>query len=66
MMLALAWTSVGLIPQLFGVPLSTFALYQPDFVTLLIATAVTGVAWAMFRLGLFYTGKAARSGPPAS
>jgi CubicO group peptidase (beta-lactamase class C family) len=66
MMLGLAWTSVGLIPQLFGVPLSTFALYQPDFVTLLIATAVTGVAWAMFRLGLFYTGKAARSGPPAS
>lgn len=66
MMLALAWTSVSLIPQLFGTPLSSFALYQPDFALLLVATAVTGLAWAAFRLAVFYTGKAPRGVPPAA
>ncbi len=66
MTLALAWTSIGLIPQLFGVPLRTFALYQPDFILLLVATAVTGVLWAMFRLGVFYSGNASPSSPPAT
>ncbi len=55
--LALAWTAVQLIPRLFGVPLSTLSLYQPDFAIALVATAATGVIWAVFRLALFYGGK---------
>ncbi|MCX4240026.1 serine hydrolase domain-containing protein [Paraliomyxa miuraensis] len=55
--LALAWTATYLIPQLFGVPLRTLSLYQPDFVLLLVATAATGVLWAVFRLAVFYSGK---------
>lgn len=54
MTIALAWVSVSLIPRLFGVSLGTFRLYQPDFVLLLVATAVTGLLWAAFRLGVFY------------
>jgi hypothetical protein len=61
MMLALAWIALWLIPHLFGVPLQTFSLYQPDFVLLLVASAVTGVAWAVFRLGVFYAGSASPS-----
>lgn len=55
MTLALAWTALYLIPQLFGLPIGTFFLYQPDFVLMLFATAVTGVLWAVFRLGVFYS-----------
>jgi hypothetical protein len=66
MSLALAWVCVWLIPQLFGVGLSTFSLYQPDFVVLLVATAVTGVIWAVFRLGVFYIGKASPGRAPAA
>jgi CubicO group peptidase (beta-lactamase class C family) len=66
MTLALAWTAVYLIPQLFGVPIRTFFLYLPDFVLLLVASAVTGVLWAVFRLGVFYSGKASPSRPPAT
>jgi CubicO group peptidase (beta-lactamase class C family) len=55
--LALAWTSVCLIPQLFGVSLRMFSHYQPDFAALLVATAATGVLWAVFRLGVFYSGR---------
>jgi hypothetical protein len=66
MTLMLAWVSVWLIPQLFGVSIGAFALYQPDFVVLLVATAVTGVIWAVFRLGVFYSGKASRSRPAAT
>jgi hypothetical protein len=66
MSLALAWVCVWLIPQLFGVGLSTFSLYQPDFVVLLVATAVTGVIWAVFRLGVCYIGKASPGRAPAA
>lgn len=52
----LAWVCVRLIPQLFGVSLGTFRLYQPDFVVLLVASAATGVLWALFRLSVFYSG----------
>lgn len=66
MTLALAWTSVYLIPRLFGVSLKTFSLYQPDFVLLLVATAATGVLWAVFRLVVFYSGQSSpRSSPDA-
>jgi CubicO group peptidase (beta-lactamase class C family) len=64
--LPLAWVSIWLIPQLFGVSLSAFSQYQPDFVLLLVATAVTGVLWALFRLGVFYSGKASSSRAPAA
>ena len=43
-----------------GAPLGTIRLFQPDFGLALIATAVSGVLWAVFRLGVAYTGK---SGP---
>ncbi|WP_203294384.1 serine hydrolase domain-containing protein [Maricaulis parjimensis] len=52
--LALAWVSLFLIPALFGISLSTLALYQPDWVIALWATAVTGLAWALFRLGVYF------------
>lgn len=50
----LAWICVHLIPTLFGVSLKSLYLYQPDFVIALTVTAVTGVVWALLRLGLFY------------
>ncbi|MEZ6023303.1 MAG: hypothetical protein R3C16_07835 [Hyphomonadaceae bacterium] len=64
--LAVAWTALYLIPRLFGVSLETFSRYQPDFVVLLIATAATGLLWALFRLGVFYSGRPASGGAPAA
>ncbi|MGB3257599.1 MAG: serine hydrolase domain-containing protein [Ornithinimicrobium sp.] len=61
--LVAAWVILGLVPRLFGSPLTTIRLFQPDFGLVLIATAVTGVLWAVFRLGVAYTG---RTGSPAS
>lgn len=61
MTVALAWTALDLIPRLFGVPITAFFLYQPDFVLMLAATAVTGIVWAVFRLGVFYSSCAKRS-----
>lgn len=57
MTLATAWTALFLIPQLFGVSISTLWLYSPDLALTLVATAVTGVLWTVFRLGVFYIGK---------
>ena len=59
MTLALAWTCVFLIPQLFGVSIGTLQLFSPDLALVLMASALTGVTWAVFRLGLFYGGKSA-------
>lgn len=56
MMVILAWTSVFLIPNLFGVSIRTLRLFSPDLALALIATAVTGVIWAVFRLVVFYSG----------
>ncbi|WP_300012630.1 serine hydrolase domain-containing protein [Pseudonocardia sp.] len=55
-----AWVVLGLVPSLIGAPLATIALFQPDLGLALVATAGTGVLWAVFRLGVAYTG---RSGP---
>jgi len=55
--LAAAWVILYLVPTLFGSPFGTIALFQPDLGVVLIATAVTGVLWAVFRLGVAYTGK---------
>lgn len=52
---ALAWVSLWLIPQLFGVSLGTFRLYQPDLVVLLVATAVSSMLWALLRLAVAYS-----------
>lgn len=59
MMLALAWTALCLIPQLFGVSMGTLWRFSPDLALTLIASAVTGVMWALFRLGVFYSGRSA-------
>ena len=55
--LAAAWVIVSLVPDLYGVPLRTLGLFQPDLGLTLIATAVTGVSWAVFRLGVAYSGQ---------
>ena len=52
-----AWFILYLVPTLFGAPLSTLRLFQPDFGLVLVATAVTGVLWAVFRLVVAYTGR---------
>lgn len=56
MMVVLAWVCVGLIPGLFGVSLGGLAVFSPDFSLCLLATAVTGVVWAVFRLCIYYGG----------
>lgn len=53
-MAGVAWVCVVLIPQLFGVPISTLGLFQPDMTLLLKATAVLGVLWAVVRLAIAY------------
>ena len=59
--LGAAWAILWLMPNLLGAPLGTLALFQPDLGLALLATAVSGVLWAVFRLGVAYTG-AWRSG----
>jgi hypothetical protein len=58
--LVAAWVIFSLVPSMGGAPVSTIRLFAPDFGLALITTAVTGVLWAVFRLGVAYTG---RSGP---
>ena len=63
---AAAWVILHLVPNLFGSPLGNIRLFQPDLGVALIATAVTGVLWAVFRLGVAYTdtsGPAGRASP---
>lgn len=55
--LAIAWSLFFLIPPLSGVSLGTLRLFQPDLVLTMVATAATGVTWAVFRLGVAYSGK---------
>lgn len=52
-----AWVIIDLVPRLLGTPLGTLTLFQPDLGLVLIASAVTGVLWAVFRLGVAYTGR---------
>ncbi len=53
--LAAAWVILSLVPNLFGSPIANIRLFAPDFGLAMIATAVTGVLWAGFRLGVAYT-----------
>jgi CubicO group peptidase (beta-lactamase class C family) len=55
--LVAAWIILWLMPTLLGSPLGNINLFQPDLGLALIATAVTGVLWAAFRLGLAYTAR---------
>lgn len=55
--LAGAWVTCGLMPNLYGAPIGTIRLFQPDFGLVLTAFAVTGVLWAVFRLAVAYSGK---------
>ncbi|MTH66892.1 serine hydrolase domain-containing protein [Agromyces bracchium] len=55
-----AWVIVSLVPGLLGSPIGTIALFQPDLGLALIATAIMGVLWAVFRLGVAYTGRSSR------
>ena len=55
--LGAAWVILWLVPNLFGAPLGTLVLFQPDLGLALIATAVSGVVWAVFRLGVAYIGR---------
>ena len=54
---AAAWVILLLVPRLFGSPLANLNQFAPDFVLVLVASAVTGVLWAVFRLGVAYTGR---------
>ena len=45
-----------LIPWLFGVSIETLRVFQPDLGLAMTATAATGVLWAVFRLGVAYSG----------
>jgi CubicO group peptidase (beta-lactamase class C family) len=51
-----AWVILHLVPTMLGSPLGTLRLFQPDLGAALIATAVTGVLWALFRLAVAHTG----------
>jgi len=53
---AAAWVLLFLVPSLFGTPLRHWSLFQPDVVLVFVASAVMGVLWAAFRLGVAYTG----------
>ncbi|MEX6634203.1 serine hydrolase domain-containing protein [Hyphococcus lacteus] len=57
MTIGLAWTCLYLIPQLFGVSIGGLIVFLPDMAMAMVATAMTGVAWALLRLGLFYGGR---------
>ena len=57
MMIALAWTALYLIPALFGISIGTLYLFLPDMALMMMATAATGLLWAVFRLGVFYSGR---------
>jgi hypothetical protein len=47
------------VPSLIGAPLSTWVFFQPDASLAFVASAVMGVLWAVFRLGVAFTGRAA-------
>jgi hypothetical protein len=52
-----AWIIFVLMPRLVGASFATLNLFQPDLGFTLIAIPVTGVLWAVFRLGVAYSGR---------
>ncbi len=61
--LVAAWVLVGLVPSLLGTPLGTLSMFAPDYLLGLLAAAVTGVLWVVFRLGVAYTGNQSPAKP---
>ncbi|MBX3092709.1 MAG: beta-lactamase family protein, partial [Cryobacterium sp.] len=59
--LAAAWVFLFLIPSLNGTPLLHWARFQPDLMLLFVVCGLMGVVWSLFRLGVAYSGKGARS-----
>lgn len=55
-----AWVMLGGVPVLFGAPLGTLRLFQPDLGLVLATGAATGVLWAVPRLTVAYTGRVSR------
>jgi CubicO group peptidase (beta-lactamase class C family) len=56
-----AWVVFKLMPSLLGASFGTLNLFQPDLGLALIAIPVTGALWAVFRLGVAYSGKSVSS-----
>lgn len=63
--LVAAWVVLYLVPTLIGSPIGSLSLFQPDLGFLLVASAITGVVWALFRLGVAYLGRRGRPEPRA-
>ena len=59
--LGMAWVFFYLVPQLFGLSIGTLRLFQPDLGLAFVASAATGVLWAVFRLGVAYSGRSVSS-----
>ncbi len=59
--LGMAWAFFYLLPGLFGVSMGTLSLFQPDLTLSLQSSAATGIIWALFRLGIAYSGKPANN-----
>lgn len=53
---AMAFVFLDVLPKLFGATLMGINPYQPDMVILLLASSVTGLGFAVFRLILAHTG----------
>lgn len=56
MMAVMGVVLLWLVPSLFGTTLSSLQLYLPDMVLAMKATVVTGVLWALVRIGLSFGG----------
>jgi len=56
-MAGLAGMLIWIIPAMFGGSIDTLLLFQPDFGQAMVASAILGQAWAVFRLAVAYTGK---------
>lgn len=54
---AAAWVMLVLVPRLFGAPLGTIWLFSPDLALGLVACGIGGLLWAVFRLGVAYSGR---------
>ncbi len=59
-----AWVMLSLVPDMIGAPIGTILLFQPDLGLVLIAGAVLGVVWSVFRLIVAYSGRRAVSHAP--
>jgi CubicO group peptidase (beta-lactamase class C family) len=61
MTLGMAWIFFYLVPKLFGLSMGTLRFFWPDLGLTFVVSAATGVMWAVFRLGMAYSGKSVSS-----